>query len=330
MFESVKAAQPNVVKMLENSIARDRLAHAIIFEGDKGTGKKQTALFFAARLLCENASEAPCGSCTHCRRIINETHPNVRHISPAKQQILKDSIKALQYDFERTAVENGPKVYIIDQADTMNHYAANALLKFLEEPHPDIFGVLLTTNKQNLLSTIRSRSQILRFTSVPKNALINTLEQEGYDIELTPIAAALTNTFDAAKTLLEDEQFKPFIDAVCDLYSDATQNQSLVLSFAKITEDLLQKNDDYVRLLDLMIHYQKDVIYGKMKHYEKLVFRAHSETIAKIAAMKSLAMLKEELDMMLTLRTRLSRYINERLAFDNLMVTMERRLDHEA
>ncbi len=330
MFESVKAAQPNVVKMLENSIARDRLAHAIIFEGDKGTGKKQTALFFAARLLCENPGEAPCGSCTHCRRIINETHPNVRHISPAKQQILKDSIKALQYDFERTAVENGPKVYIIDQADTMNHYAANALLKFLEEPHPDIFGVLLTTNKQNLLSTIRSRSQILRFTSVPKNALINTLEQEGYDIELTPIAAALTNTFDAAKTLLEDEQFKPFIDAVCDLYNDATQNQSLVLSFAKITEDLLQKNDDYVRLLDLMIHYQKDVIYGKMGHYEKLVFRAHSETIAKIAAMKSLAMLKEELDMMLTLRTRLSRYINERLAFDNLMVTMERRLDHEA
>ena len=330
MFEMVKATQPNVVKMLENSIARNRLAHAIIFEGDVGTGKKQTALFFAARLLCENSEDAPCQDCTHCRRIMNHTHPNVRHIRPTRQQILKESIKALQYDFERTAVEDGPKVYIIEHADTMNLHAANALLKFLEEPHPDIFGVLLTTNRQNLLSTIRSRSQILRFTSVSKQAIIKTLDQEGYDSELTPIAAALTNTLDSAKAVLEDDQFKLFIDAVGDLYIEYTEGASLVLGFAKIATDLLDSNENTTRFLDLMIHYQKDVIYGKMEHYEKLVFKAHSETITQVASMKTLTMLKEELEMMLSLRTKLSRYINERLAFDNLMVTMERRIDHEA
>ena len=329
IFDTVKSAQKEVVKILQNSMDRQRLSHAYIFEGEAGTKKFDTALFFAARLLCEKTEDKPCGTCHNCRRIVHQTHPNLYIVRPTRRTILKESILALQEEFNKTAVEPGAKVYIIDQADTMNQYASNALLKFLEEPHPNLYAVLLTTDAQKLLPTIRSRSQLLHFHSLSESIIIESLIKDGYEDKLARLAAASSHTITEAEHFLSQPKLFDYIDIVESLYEAMTNQQSLVIKFQEQSFDVMTENVDFLQCLSIMIHYQKDVIYGKMKHYKKIIFKDQQSIIESVANQKSKAMLLEELEMMLTLKTKLSQYINERLAFDNLLLALERRMDRE-
>lgn len=329
MFETLADIQPAVVKMLKNSHLKGRLSHAYIFEGDPGTGTYEAALYLAARLLCLDAAARPCGVCNNCRRIMNNTHPNVHVIRPGKRQIVKEDIRLLQEDFNKTALENGAKIYIIDEAHTMNAYASNALLKFLEEPHPNLYGILLTRDAGALLETLQSRSQILRFTTMSRNQIEKNLLEAGYPAEQARLAAAMTHTIAHAEALLNEPNLPGQLDVLDQLHTALIKGKSLVTTFHRIHDTAIEGSSDYERLLDLMIRYQKDLIYGKMKHYGQCVFVEDSETQAQIITMKTEAMLLEELDMMLELRAKLKHYINERLAFDNLLLALERRMDLE-
>ena len=90
-FEKLRASQPKVVQLLDNSIKKDRLSHAYLFEGEKGTKKFEMAQYFAMRLLC-TSEDKPCGECHNCRRIKHGTHPNVYMIEPVKNSIRKQQI----------------------------------------------------------------------------------------------------------------------------------------------------------------------------------------------------------------------------------------------
>ncbi|TVP95061.1 MAG: hypothetical protein EA374_04845 [Acholeplasmatales bacterium] len=329
MFETLVMMQPAVVKMLKNSHLKDRLSHAYIFEGDSGTGTFEAALYLAARLLCEADEDRPCGVCSNCRRVMNTTHPNVHIIRPARRQIVKEDIRLLQEDFNKTALENGAKIYIIEDAHTMNAHASNALLKFLEEPHPNLYGVLLARDAGALLETLRSRSQTLHFTSMPRQLIEKGLVDGGYPAEQARLAASMTHTLAHAEALLNEPNLTGLLDLLNHLHEAMIKGKSLVTTFHRIHNTAIEGTDDYERLLDLMIRYQKDLIYGKMDHYGQCVFVEDGETQARIVAMKSERMLLEELDMMLELKAKLKHYINERLAFDNLLLALERRMDLE-
>jgi DNA polymerase-3 subunit delta' len=325
-INSLRNAQPQAIKILENSILTNRLSHAYIFEGEAGTRKFDTALFFAASLLCKEEN-APCGECNTCKRIEHLTHPNVYYIKPAKRQIVKEDIRLLQDEFSKTALEEGAKVYIIDQAETMNQYASNSLLKFLEEPHPNIYALLLTTDQSKLLTTIRSRSQHVHFNALPSHAIYDGLIKEGYDETLARLASARSYSMVEAETFLTTENLYDMIDIVHAIYEAFVRNDSLVITFSQEIQTIIKSTDDYVTLLEIMIYYQKDLIYGKMNHYKKIIFKDQLGTIESVNHYKTKAMLIEELDHMLALKNRLSNYINERLAFDNLMIMLERRQD---
>ncbi|MFK5883368.1 MAG: hypothetical protein QM489_03400, partial [Candidatus Izemoplasma sp.] len=106
MFEKIKETQPNVIRLLHNSLTKDRLSHAYLFEGERGTKKFETALYFAQMLLCK-ADEKPCGVCHSCKRINHFTHPNVYIVEAEKNQIKKKQILALQAEFSKTSLEKG-------------------------------------------------------------------------------------------------------------------------------------------------------------------------------------------------------------------------------
>ncbi len=328
-FSTLKAAQGDNIRILENSFKKNRLAHAYIFEGEAGTKKFDTALFFAAMILCESDDTKPCGTCKNCRRIFNQRHPNLYTIKPQKQNITKDNIRDLQEEFNKTALEDGAKVYIMEDADTMNPHAANALLKFLEEPHPNIFALLLTTNSSKLLPTIRSRSQKLTFHTIPHHLILSELIESGYEPFLARLASAMHHTVNEAEVFLAQENLYDMIDIVSHLYEALANKESLVLTFDKEIFGVVSNKDDSLMLLDVMIYYQKDLIYGKMKHYKKQIFQEQLATIETILTFKSKAMLLEELEQMLELKNRLNQFVNTRLAFDNLLMFLERRMDSE-
>ncbi len=326
-FDTLRKAQPENVRLLENNRRKNRLAHAYVFEGMAGTKKMDTALFFASMLLCDE-EDGPCGTCKNCRRIAHETHPNVYVIRPDKKTITKSMIQDLQTEFHKTAVETGAKIYIIDEAERMNAHAANALLKFLEEPHNEIFALLLTENATKLLPTIRSRSQTLHFHTIPHSIILEELKSEGYDDEDARVAAALSRTTEAAKAWIGRENFRDLIELTTALYEAYAEGEPLIITFEREHFGVLRQPDDYLAFFDVMSLYQKDLVYGKMKHYTSIVFQSQRPTMERILPQKSQAMLVEELERMVDVQARIDQYINVRLAMDNVLLLMERRMNH--
>jgi len=322
--KALMESQDQAITIIQNSYKKKRLSHAYIFEGEAGTKKFETALFFASMLLCES-DNAPCGVCHQCKRIEHLTHPNVYVIKPSKNSIKKDDIKLLQVEFSKTALEEGAKIYIIEDADTMNAHAQNSLLKFLEEPHPNIYALLLTKDASKLLPTIISRTQTIPFHRLPSVMIERHLENDGYDGYIAKLAAQLTTNMSDAETFANAHWLFPFIDACQSLYESIIEGKSLLLKWREIDQSLMMEPEQRQDFLDVLIHYQKDIIYGKMNYYKNIIFEDAIDLLDSVATIKSKAMLIEELEMMLELKTRLNHYINIDLAFDNLMLALERR-----
>ena len=181
MYATIKKAQPKVLRIIENSIKNNRLSHAYLFTGPKGTYKKEVAIHFAMMLYCKE--ETPCYKCNECMSILENRHINVHYIEPTGQTIKKEQIIALQEEFSKTSLVNGPRIYIINDADKMSVSAANSLLKFIEEPtNEETYGILITEHKDNILSTIISRSMVINFEQIDKSILKEKLSiKEGLE-----------------------------------------------------------------------------------------------------------------------------------------------------
>lgn len=129
--------QPIVYQQLQRSFEHGRIAHAYLFEGEKGTGKHEVGIWLAQHLFCTQMKDnLPCGKCNNCQRIEKKEHPDVLVIEPEGQTIKVDQIRRLQTEFSRSGYESRKK-FLIKEAEKMNSSAANSLLKFLEEPPGD-------------------------------------------------------------------------------------------------------------------------------------------------------------------------------------------------
>lgn len=157
----------------------DRLPHALMLTGMRGLGKLAFARHLSASLLCGAVDEAgnPCGQCHDCRLIANEVHPSFLNIVPEKanQAIKIDQVRlANEFAFQST-LKGKTRVILFDPADQLNLNAANALLKTLEEPAPDVIMILICHQAGRLPATIQSRCQQLIFNPPPKTAALDWL-----------------------------------------------------------------------------------------------------------------------------------------------------------
>ncbi len=327
-LEHFKKEQTQAYKAIKNAFEKARLSHAYIFEGDAGTTPMDAALYFAAKALCREEN-APCMQCSQCQRVINRTHPNVYIVTTDKTTIVKDDILNLQSEFSKTALENGVKVFIIDQAETMNMYAQNTLLKFLEEPHPDIYGILLTKDCDKLLPTIKSRAQRIHFNKPSEAFIEKAVLDLGYERWLARLAARIASSTDEASQILETYDIETMADAVKQVYQSLLTDESTMLTFQDVCGSFLNSKQDIEMLLHVLTHYQKDLIYDKINNRHQLIFADDIATIERINQQTELPVLLEGLEHMLELHTKQHQFINMRLAFDNLMLDIERGHAHE-
>lgn len=145
------------------SLAEDRLPHALLVIGEQGVGKRLFADSLAALLVCEQPDlreGQPCGTCKQCQLTAAGTHPDVRCYSPEKSRMIRiDQIRALSGFAVASPQVAMRKVVLVDRADQLNINSANALLKTLEEPADDVVLILLQETGRPVLPTIRSRCQ---------------------------------------------------------------------------------------------------------------------------------------------------------------------------
>ncbi len=147
-------------------VAEKRIPHAIIIEGDAGTGRHTLAKFLSLSVLCDG-KDAPCGSCKNCNLINSASHPDVSVISPQdnKKNISVSQVRELKEEAYIKPHQANKRVFIIDCADSMNPQSQNALLKVLEEPPQTVMFILIVESKSALLDTIISRCVVLSLTA---------------------------------------------------------------------------------------------------------------------------------------------------------------------
>ncbi|MDY0344968.1 MAG: DNA polymerase III subunit gamma/tau [Bacilli bacterium] len=181
------AGQKHIVKTIENALANNKIAHAYLFCGPRGTGKTSMAKLFAKSLNCEESFGHQCNQCGNCLSVNDGSHPDVIEIDAASNngvEEVRDLIEKVKY----LPIKGKYKVYIIDEVHMMTSGAFNALLKTLEEPPAHVVFILATTEPHKVIPTIVSRCQRYDFTKVEDDAIrekmveILNLEEINYDI----------------------------------------------------------------------------------------------------------------------------------------------------
>ncbi|WP_302373098.1 DNA polymerase III subunit delta' [Enterococcus asini] len=252
--------QPLVYSQIKKSVEHGRLAHAYLFEGDQGVGKHELSLWLAKRLFCTQVVDnEPCNECNNCLRIAAGEHPNLWQIKPDGQSIKVDQIRQLQQEFVRSGFESRLQFFTISHADKMNASAANSLLKFLEEPAGSFVAILETDSPGKILPTIQSRCQILHFAPLNTQALVAKLVQTGIGTESATLLAALTNSYQKAVEISQEEWFNEAKAAVSQWYLYLANNDLMAFVYVqkKLTTLAKEKERQQLLLQMLMQHFRQ-------------------------------------------------------------------------
>ena len=167
--------QEHIKKALANAIAMDKISHAYLFTGPRGTGKTSTARIFAKSLNCVNGPTInPCGECENCRDITNSVPMDVIEIDAASNRKVEDAQNILE-KVMYAPVNSRYKIYIIDEVHMLSTTAFNALLKTLEEPPKNVIFILATTEVHKVLDTIKSRCQRFDFRRITTSDIVKHL-----------------------------------------------------------------------------------------------------------------------------------------------------------
>jgi DNA polymerase-3 subunit delta' len=165
------------VRTLRSYLKTGAIPQALLFTGAEGVGKRTAALAFAMALNCGSGGERPCGSCTGCRKIAAGRHPDVHQLAPAGAMIRIEPVREFCRVLALRPYEAPMRVGVIAEAHALNPAAANALLKTLEEPPGETVLILTARQPEELLPTIVSRCQHLRFKPLARRHLAAILER---------------------------------------------------------------------------------------------------------------------------------------------------------
>jgi DNA polymerase III subunit delta' len=269
------------ISILRSAMAGNRVAHAYLFHGMEGVGKRFAASVFARALNCAG-EDRPCGACASCRKASRRNHPHIIVIRAEGQFVKIGAIKELQ---ARMAFrpDEGKRVLILEEADRMNAAAANALLKTLEEPSAGNVLVLTTARSHALPMTILSRCQHLRFAPLPRAEVARFLrEKEGLDAEAAEILAAASGGSIGRAVEMNKEDYLVLRNAILEhLAQDDPANPlkrlAFAVSFGTEREGILE------RLRILRNGYRDGLVLRETREEGQLTFRDRAEVIDRIA-----------------------------------------------
>ena len=309
-FEQIKG-NPGSLAVLQRILGSQRIAHAYLFAGPDGVGKKLAALAFVQALFCSSGNG--CGVCPSCRKIIAGSHPDIHTLEPDGQFIKIDQVRELQKELGYRPYEAARKVCIIDGADRFNPSSGNALLKTLEEPPGDALLILTTAAVDSVLQTIRSRCQLLWFSSVPADEIATLLIDRGCKPADAAVAAALADGSVARALALSSDET---ISARAEIMQKACSldSYSAIFAFGELFD---KEREKAVTALDFIISFWRDML-TLLNGSPDTVNSDMTATLSREAQKRTSRTVMDDIDNILATRRAILRNANVRLAMDLL------------
>jgi len=306
--------------ILRRALKNKRVAHAYLFEGPDGVGKRLVALALARALLCQ--TRQGCGDCAPCRKVDHNNHPDIHLLDAEGATIKIDQVRALQQQLALRPLEGEYRICLIDGAQQLNPAAANALLKTLEEPQPNTVIILLSSQPEALLTTIRSRCQRLPFQRVPKQRLTEILADR-LDLQETEAAVLAA---------LSDGSFKKALGPNKELYlqqrrellrSLLTLSSGSIIPLFKFAEELAGGKEQIQDILEIFQAFYRDLLLLKHGRPEQeLVNLDMKETLYRQLNRETTQSLLKKLEALDAGRYHLHRNVNRQLAMELMLMRM--------
>lgn len=307
-------------EILHRALANGRLAHAYLFSGPDGIGKRLLAIALARTIVCDE--QRGCGNCIACRKIDHQNHPDLHILEPDGNSIKIEQIRTFQKELNLKPLEAPRKICLIEKAECMTTGAGNALLKTLEEPRGDTLLILLTDQPQMLLETIRSRCQPLPFTRHPNSRIKAELEKQlGIDSAESHVLAALSEG-SFKKAFGKDREL--YLEQRRDLLKTLTGLSSgSILPILDFADQLATDKAILPDILEIFQAFYRDVLMTLQgRTEEELVNLDLIEKIRRVSRRETVKTLLEKLDALLEARKQLDRNVNRQLAMEVLLLKL--------
>ena len=315
-----------IIEHLQNAISMGKVSHAYIINGPQLSGKMMIAEAFARALQCEKEGTDGCGECKSCHQADDHNHPDIIYVSHEKpNNISVDDIRTqLNNDIVIKPYSSKYKIYIVDEAEKMNQQAQNALLKTIEEPPAYAVIMLLTTNADSFLQTIRSRCITLNMKSVKdeviKAYLMNEKHIQDYQADIS--VAFAQGIVGKAVKLASSDEFNELKESALSLIKrlDDIDLYELGAAVKQIAEYKLKVQDYF----DLIMVWYRDVLYMKATNdVNGLIFKDEVYDIKKQAAKHSYQGIEAILEALEKAKIRINANVNFDLVIELLLMTIK-------
>lgn len=246
MFDNILGNE-RIKEVLENSIKLNKISHSYLFIGTEGIGKKMIANEFAKMILCTDNNRY-CGKCKSCIEFDTNNNPDFKIIDPDGNSLKIEQIREFQNKVYEKPIISNRKVYIINDSDRMTIEAQNCLLKTLEEPPEFVTIILIGSNENAFISTIKSRCMILHFDKISNNDIQKYL-QENYQIKINSkiLIDGFQGSIGKAIQLKEKQEEYENIEQI--IYSLETKDK---IDIINMSEKIYSAKEDRFEILDYM------------------------------------------------------------------------------
>ena len=319
-----------VISHLKNAISMGKVSHAYILNGPEGAGKRMIAEAFARALQCENHDTEGCGKCRSCHQAESRNHPDIIYVNHEKQNTIsvadiREQINGT-IDIKPYNTTSQYKVYIVDEAEKMNEQAQNALLKTIEEPPAYAVILLLTTNADAFLQTIRSRCVTLELKAVADEKIHNMLMRnyQVVDYKADVCVAFAQGNVGKAILLAGSQTFNELKDQTIRLVRKLRDTEVAdIMSEVKTIEEFEQIDDFF----DLLLLWYRDVLIYKASGSDaKLIYKDQANEIARQAEDCFFDGLNRILDGISQARRRLHFNVNQDMTLELLFLLIKENL----